>query len=141
MNMQFKSSLVATLIAAILFSQPVGAVDPNNLSDTEFKDRWGQVIYCQTIYKMPEVKSRLYEFDFEQCNVAGQLALELLNRYPSEAQAGLRFQAEKHATAISYNTSEPYQAVPACREYCRKLSEYVANRQPETNQEVESGNE
>lgn len=124
-----------------LFTQPLAAVDPQQLSVTEFKDKWGQVIFCQTIYKMPEVKSRLYSFDFEQCNVAGQLALQLLNKYPPDARPSLRFQAEKHARAIAQNTSEPYQAVPACREYCRKLSEYVQNSRAQTDQEAKPDHE
>ena len=108
-----------------LLSQPLSAVDIEQLSVTEFKQKWGQVIFCQTIYKMPEVKPRLYDFDLEQCNDAGQLALQVLNQYPADRRAALRLKAENHARAISLNTNEPYQAVPACREYCQKLSEFL----------------
>jgi hypothetical protein len=126
--MQSKANFVITLVVTLFFSsftQPLAAVDVSQLSATEFKEKWGQVIFCQTIYKMPEVKPRLYDFDLEQCSAAGQLALQVLDQYPPGDQTALRFQAEKHARAISLNTNEPYQAVPACRDYCRKLSELL----------------
>ena len=115
---------MVTLFLSAL-SQPLAAIDIEQLSVTEFKEKWGQVIFCQSIYKMPEVKPRLYDFDLEQCADAGQLALQVLNQYPPDARPALRLQAENHARAISLNTNEPYQAVPACREYCRKLSEFL----------------
>jgi len=109
-------------LLACCFSSPLTARDTNQLSPVEFKDKWGQVIFCQRIYKMPEVRSRLYDFDVEQCDAATRLAEELVLRYPLNEQQALKFQAEKHARALSYNTSEPYHAVTACREYCGKLA-------------------
>jgi hypothetical protein len=117
------TSLLITMIA-----QPVAAVDIDQISETEFKEKWGQVIFCQSIYKMPEVKPRLYSFDLEQCDAAGQLALELLAKYPPEKQRALKLQAENHARALSLNTNEPYHAVGACREYCQKVSERLNER-------------
>jgi len=120
--------ILTTSLLISLFTQPLAAIDIDQISETEFKDKWGQVIFCQSIYKMPEVKPRLYSFDLEQCNAAGQLALELLAKYPPEKQRVLRLQAENHARALSLNTNEPYHAVAACREYCQKVSELLNER-------------
>ena len=116
--------IVPTIILLIaLFTGPLAAIDIDQISETEFKEKWGQVIFCQSIYKMPEVKPRLYSFDLERCDAAGQLALQLLTKYPPEKQRVLKLQAENHARALSLNTNEPYHAVGACREYCQKVSE------------------
>jgi hypothetical protein len=112
----------------ILLASPLLAQDEGQLSRTEFKDKWGQVIFCQRIYKMPEVKSRLYSFDIEQCDKAGKLALDIVAKYPKEEQAQLKNQAERHAFLLSQNTSEPYLSVPACREYCKALAEIQDKR-------------
>jgi len=132
-------STLTTSVCLILISQPLVAAETEQLSKTDIKEKWGQVIFCQSIYKMPEVKSRLYDFDLEQCNAAGQLALEVVAKYTPDEQRGLKFQAEKHARAISYNTSEPYHSVSACREYCRKLSELLEKMRSESGQEAGPG--
>ena len=112
----------------ILITAPLAAQDADPLSWTEIKDKWGQVLFCQRIYRMPEVKTRLYSFDIEQCDKAGQLALDIIARYSKQEQVQLKNQAELHAARLSQNTSEPYQAVPACREYCLELSEIQDKR-------------
>jgi len=119
---------LTTSLLISLFAQPLAAVDIDEISETEFKEKWGQVIFCQSIYKMPEVKPRLYSFDLEQCDAAGQLALELLAKYPLGKQQVLKLQAENHARALSLNTNEPYHAVGACREYCQKVAERLNER-------------
>lgn len=106
----------------ILFSVPLAAQDDGQINWTETKDQWGQVLFCQLIYKMPEVKTRLYSFDVEQCDIAGQLMTDVVARFSKQDQVQLRAQAEQHAYRLSHNTSEPYHAVVACREYCRKLT-------------------
>lgn len=106
----------------ILSSTPLAAVDLDQLSKTDIKEKWGQVIFCQTIYKMPEVKPRLYDFDIEHCNKAGQLMTDVVSRYSTPEQQQLRYEAERHAAALSRNTSEPYHSVVACREYCREVA-------------------
>jgi hypothetical protein len=120
--------ILTTSLLISLFTHPLAAIDIDQISETEFKEKWGQVIFCQSIYKMPEVKPRLYSFDLEQCDAAGQLALELLAKYPPEKQRALKLQAENHARALSLNTNEPYHAVGACREYCQKVSERLNER-------------
>lgn len=120
--------ILTTSLLITLFSQPLAAVDIDQISETEFKEKWGQVIFCQSIYKMPEVKPRLYSFDLEQCDSAGQLALELVAKYPPDKQRLLKQQAEQHARALSLNTNEPYHAVGACREYCQKVAERLNER-------------
>ena len=122
-----------TLNAAIAmmtcsFVSPLTATDVDQLSPTELKDKWGQVIFCQKIYKMPEVRSRLYDFDIEQCDTAARLAAHLVSNHPLNEQQALKLQAENHARALSYNTSEPYQSVPACRQYCSKLAGILDER-------------
>ena len=72
---------------------------------------------------MPEVQSRLYSFDVEQCDSAGQLVLDVVAKYSKQQQLQLKNQAEQHAVALSYNTSEPYHSVKACRDYCGKLAD------------------
>jgi len=112
-----------TVIALItcFFTSPIAAADVNQLSPTEFKDKWGQIIFCQKTYKMSEVQPRLYDFDVEQCDAAARFAEALALKYPLNERQALKLQAEKHARALFQNTSEPYHSVPACREYCSKL--------------------
>ena len=116
-----RPSLIFSL-QLILFSAPLAAVDLDKLSKTDIKEKWGQVLFCQAIYKMPEVKPRLYDFDIEHCNKAGQLMTDLVARYSTPEQQKLRYEAERHAAALSYNTAEPYHSVAACREYCREVA-------------------
>jgi len=130
MNMPIKESKYRTFICLlpVLFSAPLAALDVDKLGWTETREKWGQVIFCQRIYKMPEVQSRLYSFDVEQCNSAGQLMLDVVSKYPATKKTQLNKQAEQHAAALSYNTSEPYHSVAACREYCRELAEIQEKR-------------
>lgn len=114
--------LLSTILL-VLFSTSLAALDVEQLNKTETVKKWGQVIFCQRTYKMPEVRTRLYDFDVEHCDKAGLLMSELTAKYPKQEQEQLRYQAEKHAVAISRNTSEPYHSVPACRTYCRDLTE------------------
>ncbi len=118
--------LITTLL--VPFSAPLTAQDDESLDWTTTKDKWGQLIFCQRIYKMPEVKSRLYSFDIERCDKAGQLAKDVISKYSKQQQAQLKNQAERHAFMLSQNTSEPYLSVPACREYCGKLAEIQDKR-------------
>ena len=112
-----------TVLVLVLFSTSLAALDVEQLNKTETIKKWGQVILCQRTYKMPEVRSRLYDFDVEHCDQAGLLMSELTAKYPKQEQEQLKYQAERHAAAISLNTSEPYHSVPACRTYCRELAE------------------
>jgi hypothetical protein len=125
MNMPESKSQFHTTITVLfaLFAMPLAAQDVDQLNWTETKEKWGQVIFCQRIYKMPEVQSRLYSFDIEQCDSAGQLMLNVVTRYSQSQQTQLKNQAEQHAVALSHNTREPYHSVAACRDYCRKLAE------------------
>jgi len=99
------------------------AEDDAQLNWVEAKNQWGQVLFCQAIYKMPEVKTRLYDFDVEQCDRAGQLMIDISATYSRQDQEQMKTQAEQHAWLLSRNTSEPYHSVVACREYCRELIE------------------
>lgn len=112
----------AVLFFMMLLSNPLVAQDPDALSAVETKDKWGQLIFCQKIYKMPEVKSRLYDFDVEQCDKASQLVADVISKYSKKDQETLKNHAEQHAYKLSYNTTEPYLAVGACRDYCSKLA-------------------
>lgn len=118
------------LITAFLvsFSTPLAAQEEEPLDWTTTKEKWGQLMFCQRIYKMPGVKSRLYDFDVEKCEKAAQLADDVISKYSKQKQADLKNQAERHAFMLSHNTSDPYQAVPACREYCGKLAEIQDKR-------------
>ncbi|MDX2481495.1 MAG: hypothetical protein QNK24_14320 [Desulfuromusa sp.] len=107
----------------VLFPVPLVAQDDAQLNWIETKDQWGQVLFCQAIYKMPEVKTRLYGFDVEQCDKAGQLMMDVTAKYSKQDQEQMKTQAEQHAYLLSRNTSEPYHSVIACREYCRELIE------------------
>ena len=110
-------------ILLVLFPVPLIAEDDAQLNRVETKDQWGQVLFCQAIYKMPEVKTRLYGFDVEQCDKAGQLMMDITASYSKQDQKQMKTQAEQHAWLLSRNTSEPYHSVVACREYCRELIE------------------
>ena len=113
------------LCTTLLLLLPIALVaqDDSQVNWTETKDQWGQVLFCQAIYKMPEVKTRLYEFDVEQCDKAGQLMMSKAGRYQKQGQVQMKAQAEQHAFLLSRNTSEPYHSVVACREFCRELVE------------------
>lgn len=113
-----------TITALLVFLSPtLSADDVGQLNMVETKEKWGQVLFCQRIYQLEEVKSRLYDFDIEQCNQAGQLIADGVTSYSKQEQEKLKYEAERHSTLLSLNTKEPYQAVPACREYCRAVVE------------------
>ena len=118
--------LITTLL--VLFSAPLAAQDAESLDWTTTKDKWGQLILCQRIYKMPEVKPRLYSFDIEQCDKAGLLMTDVVTKYSKEQQLELKNQAERHSTLLSRNTSEPYQSVTACRAFCKELADIQDKR-------------
>ena len=122
--------LLATVVLLLMsvMSNPLAAQDPDALSSVETKDKWGQLIFCQRIYKMPEVKSRLYDFDVEQCDKASQLVADVISKYSAKDQETLKKHAEQHAYKLSFNTSEPYLAVGACRDYCSKLAKIKDQR-------------
>ena len=103
-------------------------VDVDQLSATEIYQKWGQVVFCQRIYKMPEVTSRLYDFDVEHCDQAALLVADVISKYSPQDQAQLNILAERHAGLLSRNTPEPYHSVGACREYCRKVAEFREER-------------
>lgn len=127
-RLKFQLLTTIVLLFTLTLSNPIAARDPDNLGVIETKDKWGQLIFCQKIYKMPEVKSRLYDFDIEQCDKASLLVADVISKYSKKDQEALRNQAEQHAYKLSYNTSEPYQAVGACRDYCSKLAKIKDQR-------------
>lgn len=110
---------------ALLVLAPLSLNAQNNIQAEwiNTKDQWGQVLFCQAIYKMPEVQTRLYDFDVEQCDKAGKVMTEGVARYSTKDQQQLKAQAEQHAYLLSRNTTQPYHSVVACREYCRDLVE------------------
>jgi hypothetical protein len=116
------------VVAGALLSCPVMAGDTDELSWTETKDKWGQLLFCQRIYKLPEVQTRLYSFDYERCDKASKLVSDVIARYSETEQKQLKIEAEKHAYRLSLNTSEPYHSVGACRDYCGKLADIEAQR-------------
>ena len=119
------------IFTVLLVLSPLPSIAQNDAQREwiETKDQWGQVLFCQAIYKMPEVKTRLYGFDVEQCDKAGQLMMNKVNRYSERDQAQMKVQAEKHAYLLSRNTSEPYHSVVGCRQYCREM---VENQGPDS---------
>ena len=115
-------------ILLVSIATSLAALDIDQLDRTETIKKWGQVIFCQRIYKMPEVGTRLYDFDVEHCEKAGLLMSEVTVKYSKQEQEQLKYQAERHSAALSRNTSEPYHSVPACRAYCRELTEIREKR-------------
>ena len=118
----------SALIAADETRDTIPQVDVEQLSATETFQKWGQILFCQRIYSLPEVRPRLYDFDVEHCDQAALLAADVISKYSEQDQQYLKQRAERHAKALSFNTSEPYHSVGACREYCRKLAEFRAQR-------------
>lgn len=110
-------------LTLLLFPVQLIAQDNDQADWTSLKEQWGQVLFCQAIYKMPEVKTRLYSFDVEQCNQAGQLMVDKVAVYPEQDRVRMKTEAEQHAFLLSRNTSEPYHAVVGCREYCSEFAE------------------
>lgn len=119
---------ILCIIPLTLFTASLTAQDDGPPDWTRTKDQWGQVMFCQRIYKMPEVKPRLYGFDIEQCDKAEQLVMDVVSELPSQDQVQMKAQAEQHAYRLSHNTSEPYLSVVGCREYCRQLAEIKDSR-------------
>jgi hypothetical protein len=120
-------SMAATALL-VLPCAPLAALDVDQLNWIETREEWGQVLFCQRIYKMAEVKPRLYSFDIEHCDKAAQLMTDVVAKYAGHERVLLKNQAEQHALALSYNTSEPYHSVAACRAYCRDLAEIKDQR-------------
>jgi hypothetical protein len=117
--------MIATLA---LSSLPLTGLAADQSEWVEIRESWGRVIFCQHIYKMPEVRVRLYDFDIEQCDKAGQLMDGKASAFSDRQQVDLKSQAERHASLLSRNTSDPYQSVVACREYCSELAEIQDRR-------------
>ena len=114
---------LSIMLLLLPLSAPVCARDIDQLDWTGIKEHWGQTLLCQRIYSLPEVKPRLYDFDIEQCEQATLAIAEAVGRYSETEQVELKNQAERHAVLLSRNASEPYNAVPACRLFCRDLAE------------------
>ena len=112
-----------SLLLMFQFTAPLAAQDNDQARWIEAKDKWGQVLFCQTIYKMPEVQTRLYDFDVKQCDEAAQVMNNAMNVFSKQDQVQLKAMAEQHAYRLSRFTSEPYQSVPACREFCQEVTE------------------
>jgi len=128
MNLAEISNRVAIIALLSLFSTQLIAQDADQLDLTQTIEKWGQLVFCQRIYKLPSVKPRLYDFDIEACNKAGQLVTDVIAKYSPQDQLQIKNLAEQHAIRLSYNTSDPYQSVPACREYCSKVAKIQDKR-------------
>ena len=101
---------------------PASANDIDQLDWTGIKEHWGQAMLCQRIYSLSVVKPRLYDFDIEQCSQAMILITGVAGRYSEKDRVELRKQAERHAALLSRNATSPYNAVPACRLFCRDIA-------------------
>lgn len=112
-----------SLIFLILSVSPITTGADDLTTADGLAKQWGQLMLCQRIYRMPEVTSRLYDFDLERCNSAEMVIMDIASRYVVREQKIIKLHAERHARSLSYNTSEPYHSVPACREYCKALAQ------------------
>jgi hypothetical protein len=121
-NFRFRLALI--VLAALVF-QPLPALADDEPAWVQIKEQWGQLLFCKRIYTMPEVRPRLYPFDTEACQRAEQAIADVVSRYTTPEQKRLKNQAEQHAVKLSYNTTEPYHSVPACRQYCSELGSPV----------------
>ena len=124
-NLRFQ---VLFLLFLLLIATPLAAADNDQANWVETKDKLGQVMFCQIIYKMPEVQTRLYEFDVQQCEKASQVMTNVIASYSKQDQVQLKTMAEQHAYRLSRFTSEPYQSVTACREFCQELTQTGGKR-------------
>ena len=107
----------------VLFSSSIAAKEAGSPGWTEASEKLGRVLFCQRIYKRPEVRPRLYSFDIEHCEKARLYMTDVMSKYSIQEQADLEKQAEQHATQLSRNTAEPYHSVSACRTFCQALAE------------------
>lgn len=122
----YKLKLYRCLVFAsllVLLSTSIAAKEAGPLDWNEVREELGQVLFCQRIYKRPEVSPRLYSFDIERCEKAGLYMTDVVSKYSKQEQADLRKQAERHAIQLSRNTPEPYHSVSACRTFCQALAE------------------
>jgi len=119
-NLRFQ---VLFLLLLFLIATPLAAEDSDQANWVETKDKLGQVMFCQIIYKMPEVQTRLYDFDVKQCDKAALVMTNEIATYSKQDQVQLKALAEQHAYRLSRFTSEPYQSVSACRELCQELTQ------------------
>lgn len=114
-ELRFRTLLSLFLVMA---SASLPAQDQGQPEWLRIRDQLAQVMFCQLIYKMPDVKPRLYDFDIEQCDLAAQSMADIIARYPERDQAELRAQSKQHAYHLVHNAADPYLSVAACRVYC-----------------------
>jgi len=128
LHIRLISCLLLVLFSTSFTQAAEPEIDVDRLSGTEIYQKWGQVLFCQRIYKMPEVTPRLYDFDVEHCDQAALLVADVISKYSQQDQEHLKALAARHAGLLSGNTTEPYHSVVGCREYCRKVAEFREER-------------
>jgi hypothetical protein len=121
-KLKLRRCLVFTPLLMLL-STSIAANEIHQLDWTGAREEWGRLLFCQHIYKLPEVSPRLYSFDIEHCDKAGQLMAVAVSKYSKQEQVDLKNQAQQHAALLFRNTSEPYHSVVACRAFCQELAE------------------
>lgn len=129
MHIKFPKIFLIITVIQLFISSPLYAQDMDPPEWTKTREQWGQLLFCQRIYTLPEVKARLYSFDVEQCNQARELMEDPISNYSKQDQSLLKNQAEQHAYRLSHNTSEPYHSVSACREFCKELVDRSGEKQ------------
>jgi hypothetical protein len=61
------------LAAAILIPLTSSFATTLPSTTTELVDTWGSVLYCQGIYKEPDVRGRIYAGDLQACDKSDRL--------------------------------------------------------------------
>ncbi len=111
------------LAAAILIPLTSSFATTLPSTTTELVDTWGSVLYCQGIYKEPDVRGRIYAGDLQACDKSDRLLRWLAEANYSQSERKMLEQGtSRRAAAIRYNTRSVQDAVTACRQLCRGLS-------------------
>jgi hypothetical protein len=109
------------LVGVCLPLMTAGAAEPS-MTETQIRENWGRVMYCQRAYKVPDNKQRVYEYDLQQCDTANTRMQEQASLHGEDRVKVIHELAKQRAMAIGYNTISATSVIGACRESCQKLA-------------------
>jgi hypothetical protein len=113
--------ICSALITAWLMPKSLTAEEPA-LSESQIREYWGRVIYCDRTYRRPENRSRVYEYDLAQCSKAADRMRDQALLHGEGRVKILEDIAGQRATQIEYSTPDATAVINACRESCRELA-------------------
>ena len=83
---------------------------------------WARVLYCQEAYRNPANRSRVYEYDTNQCLAAASHIQTQLQSFDPQSRENIERAAKQRLSMIQYNTRNVTEVIGACRESCTKIA-------------------